>query len=337
MRTLTYLRPRVLEWQDSPDPVLEEDRDALVRPLAATVCDLDQFVIRGEAPFQGPFAIGHECLAEVVDLGDAVSRLKPGDRVIVPWHIACGECGRCRSGLTAHCEEVPYGAMFGLPVAGDWGGLFSDLVRVPFADAMLVPVPEGIELGAVASAGDNLTLAYECVASHLRDRPGASVLVLGAGSVGLYAVQLAAALGAARLVYVDRDGARREFAGSLGAEAIDEPPSHNAGAFDLAVDAAMNEHWLHRSLKLLEPEGVCECPSIYLKDVALPAFQMGIRGVRFHTGRGNALPNISPVLELVVAGRIQPERVVSQSLQWETAPEALADPSLKPVFIRDIG
>jgi threonine dehydrogenase-like Zn-dependent dehydrogenase len=132
-------------------------------------------VIRGQAPFEGPFPIGHECVAEIVDLGDAVQGLEVWQRVVVTWHIACGECARCRAGLTAHCEVVPYGAMFGLPVAGEWGGLFSDLVRIPFAESMLVPVPDGLDQRALASAGDNLALALECLAGHLQARPGASL------------------------------------------------------------------------------------------------------------------------------------------------------------------
>lgn len=312
------------------------DREAIVRPIAATTCDLDQLVIRGEAPFPGPFAIGHECVAEIVDLGDEAGALQLGQRVIVSWHISCGQCLRCRAGLTAHCEEVPYGAMFGLPVAGEWGGLFSDLVRVPFASSMLVPIPDGADHRVLASAGDNLALALECLDGHLERQPGASVLVLGSGSVGLYATELAGALGTGRVVYVDRDPKRRELAVSLGAQAIDRPPPRKDGAFDLAIDAAMDEEWLREALGLLEPEGACECPSIYFKEsVAMPLFAMAIRGVHFHTARGNARPHIPRLLELTGKKAIQPERVTSEILDWDTAPEALSDPSFKPVFVRD--
>lgn len=335
MQTLVFVRPGLLEWREATDPVLKGDREALVRPLAATTCDLDRLVIRGEAPFQGPFAIGHECIAEVVDLGDSVSGLEPGQRVVVTWHIACGECARCRSGLTAHCETVPYGAMFGLPVAGEWGGLFSDLVQIPFAESMLVPIPGDLEPSAVVSAGDNLALALECLAAHLEERSAAKVLILGSGSVGLYGVELAAALGAAKVVYVDRDSAQRELARSLGAEVADQPPARQSGTFDLALDAAMDEEWLRAALVLLEPEAAFECPSIYFKEsVALPLFPMAIHGVRFHTGRGNAGAHIRRLLELIADGSIRPECVASEVLSWETAPEALSDPSLKPVFVR---
>jgi alcohol dehydrogenase len=334
VRSLSYVSPGALEWQDAPEPTLEGDGEALVRPVAATTCDLDRLIIRGETPFQGPFAIGHECIAEIVDAGDAVAGFEPGQRVVVPWHISCGECERCRSGLTAHCEAVPYGAMFGLPVAKDWGGLFSDLVRVPFAEGMLVHVADGIDASAVASAGDNLALALECLDRHVGERPGASVLILGSGSVGLYAVELALVLGAGRVVYVDDDPDRLALASDLGAEIAKEPPAREEGTFELALDAGTNEVWLHSALQLLEPEGACECPALYFNDVSLPLFQMAVRGVRLHTGRGNAVPHISRVLGLVDCGRIHPERIASEVLPWEEAPEALAEPSLKPVFVR---
>lgn len=335
MRTLVFVGPGQLEWREAADPVLGGNQEALVRPIAATTCDLDQLLIRGEAPFEGPFPLGHECVAEVVDLGDGVSGLELGQRVIVAWHIACGVCGRCRAGLTAHCEAVPYGAMYGIPVAGEWGGLFSDAVRVPFAKAMLVPVPENLEPGALASAGDNLALALECLAADLKECPGAKVLILGAGSVGLYGVELAIALGAEQLLYVDRDRDRRKLALSLGAEVAEQPPERKAGAFEIVLDAAMDEEWLRAGSLLLEPEGVLECPSLYFKEtVALPLFQMAVRGVRFHTGRGNAGVHIPEVLRLVGEGVIRPERVTSEVVAWDSAAEALCEPSFKPVFVR---
>jgi threonine dehydrogenase-like Zn-dependent dehydrogenase len=336
VRSLVFVGPGRLEWHEASDPAVQGDGEALVRPIAASTCDLDQLVVRGRTPFQGPFALGHECVAEIVELGDTVTDLRIGQQVVVAWHIACGQCGRCRAGLTAHCQEVPYGAMYGLPVAGDWGGLFSDLVRVPFAAAMLTPIPETLDHRALASAGDNLTLALECLEKHLKARPGASVLILGAWSVGLYAVQLARVLGAGRVVYVDRDPAHRELAVSLGAQAADCPPDRRDGAFDLALDAAMDEEWLRAAAQLLEPEGVIECPSLYFTDtVALPLLPMAVRGVHLHTARGNAAPHIPRLIELVEAGNIAPQKITSETLAWDTAPEALADPSLKPVFIRE--
>jgi len=106
MRQLTMTADRDVEWWDVPEPALEGDLEALVRPLAVALCDLDQPILRGIAPIPGPIAIGHEGVAEVVDVGDSVRGVVPGDRVVVPFQISCGGCERCRRGQTGDCHSV---------------------------------------------------------------------------------------------------------------------------------------------------------------------------------------------------------------------------------------
>jgi len=221
LRALVFTGTRRLEWHDAPDPVITGGRQAVVRPIASTTCDLDQRIIAGKAPFEPPFAIGHECVAEVVEIGSSVRSVKPGDVVVVPWHFSCGECDRCRAGLTASCQAIGRYACFGIPIGGHWGGLFSDLALVPFADAMLVPVPEGVDPVAAVSVSDNLTDAWIGVSKGLARHPGAKVLVHGGvGSLGVYAVQLALAAGAESVDYVDGDASRRAVARSLARPAL---------------------------------------------------------------------------------------------------------------------
>src|SRR5207302_9867465 len=98
MLALTYTAPGQLEWRETPQPSLSSDRAALVRPVAVATCDLDALIISGQSPFAPPFPIGHECVAEVTALGDAVSALKPGQLVSVPFQISCGQCQPCRPG-----------------------------------------------------------------------------------------------------------------------------------------------------------------------------------------------------------------------------------------------
>ncbi len=343
MRSLTYVEPHVVEWREVPEPQLEDPGDALVRPIASTTCDLDQKILAGETRFEGPFAIGHEALAEVLDVADDVRGIEPGQIVVVPWHIACGRCDRCAGGLTASCREHPGSAMYGLPVGGTWGGLFDDVVRVPHAPEMLVRAPAGLPLEHVAAAGDNLSLAYEVVARHLgsaaspfpRALPVTRVLVLGGyGSVGLYAVDIARALGTERVVYVDADSRRREVARSLGAEVDAGPPRVELGEFDLAVDASVNPSWLRSALLTLAHEGTCESVCIYFEEIDFPVFQMVGLGVRFRIARGNARTALPGVLQLVEQKRIHPERATTAVLDWETIPDAIAA-SDKPVFLRD--
>jgi threonine dehydrogenase-like Zn-dependent dehydrogenase len=131
VRELVYVEPGKAEWRAAPVPRLEDQRDVIVRPVAASSCDLDRRIIRGKAPHRGPFALGHEAVAEVVEAGDECGSLAPGQLVVVTYNIACGACDRCRDGVTHSCPLVPAGAMYGLPAGGDWGGPFSDLVGFP--------------------------------------------------------------------------------------------------------------------------------------------------------------------------------------------------------------
>ncbi|MDT7737152.1 MAG: hypothetical protein QOK09_521, partial [Mycobacterium sp.] len=120
-------------WREAPDPKITAPGQALVRPLQVACCDLDVAVARGAAPLPPGYAVGHEGLAEVVAVGDAVASVGVGDRVVVPFQISCGTCRECRRGVTSSCGSVPLMAMYGLgPLAGlDGGGFMSDLVLVP--------------------------------------------------------------------------------------------------------------------------------------------------------------------------------------------------------------
>src|SRR5215212_293971 len=92
MRQLTMTGPRDLQWQEVAEPDLRNEGEALVRPLAVATCDLDGAIVRGETPMPGPIALGHEGIAEVLDIGKAVTSVRRGDRVVVPFQISCGEC-----------------------------------------------------------------------------------------------------------------------------------------------------------------------------------------------------------------------------------------------------
>src|SRR2546430_1268921 len=152
VRQLEITRARSVEGRDAPRPALGGDGEALVRPLAVAMCDLDAAFLSGRVPIAEPFPLGHECVGEVVEVGDAVRAVAPGDVVVVPFQISCGACAACAAGHTGSCTAVPRGSAYGMkPLGGDWGGALADVVRVPFADAMLVVLPEGIDPVAVAS------------------------------------------------------------------------------------------------------------------------------------------------------------------------------------------
>ena len=338
MRQLTFLGPGRLEWQEVPAPALEGRGQALVRPVVATTCDLDRWMISGGAPTPpGPFPLGHEFVAEVVEVGDEVRSVAPGARVTVPFSISCGECDRCRRGITASCTAVPVGAMYGVPVRGQWGGAMSDLVRVPFADAMLVPLPDQVASTTVASLSDNLPDAWRAVAPHLATRPGAEVLVAGGGavSIALFAVDIALGLGASRVVYLDEDPERCDLAERLGAEVREGAPPARAGRFGITLDASSTHPGLHCALRSTEPGGVCTSSGIYFEATTpMPLLEMFTNGITFITARASSRPIIPDILAAVVDGRIHPERITSRVVPWDDAVHALLEVPTKLVMER---
>src|SRR4051812_20358038 len=175
MRQVTFIEPGRLEGGDVDEPQRRDEGDAIVGPLAVATCDLDTAIVHGQAPLQGPFAFGHECVARVVEGPYA------GETVSVPFQISCGECGKCRAGLTASCTGVPRMSMYGLgELGGEWGGFLSDRVCVPHAEHMLSALPAGIGAESAASVSDNLADAWRTVGPYLDATPGAEVLVASA-------------------------------------------------------------------------------------------------------------------------------------------------------------
>lgn len=339
MKQLTFIGPGELRWEEVAEPVLKGNADALVRPVAVATCDLDAALMAGRTPLPGPFAFGHEFVAEVAETADDVATVRVGDRVIVPFQVNCGECERCRRGVTGSCETAGAGAAYGMaPIARrEWGGALSDLVLVPFADAMLVSLPSGVEPRAVASVSDNVPDGWRAVAPPLNAAPRAPVLVVGgAGDVGLYAVAVAMALESERVDYVDTDDRRLRVAETMGANAIEQRvDGSRLGFYPVTVDHSGEVAGLHSAIRSTEPDGTCTSTAIYFTpETPLPLLDMYTRGITFRTSRVNARAVISDVLALISAGGLQPELVTSAEVQWDDADTALAELSAKTVIVR---
>jgi threonine dehydrogenase-like Zn-dependent dehydrogenase len=323
---------RRLEWWEVGEPRLQESRDALVRPLAVAACDLDFRIIRGETPLGGPIALGHEVVGEVVDVGDAAAAggLAPGDAVVVPFQISCGDCARCVAGQSSMCESVPRRSMYGFgAMGGPWGGALSDLMRVPFADHMLVPLPSGVDPVAAASASDNIPDAWRTVAPFVKE--GDRVLVAGGGavSIALYAVAIAQALGAAQVAYLDDDPDRAALAAQLGAHSMDEAP----GPYEVTVDASGNEQHLATALRSTAACGTCTSVGIYwTQTTPVPLLEMYDRAVTFITGSPQARETIPEVLEAIASEKIRPEQITDAVVSFDDAIDALQEQHTKLVM-----
>ena len=339
MRQLTCTAPGTIEWREVPPPRIQADVEALVRPLAVARCDIDLFLTSGLFPARGPFALGHECVGEVVALGDAVPGLEIGQRVVVAFQVSCGACDSCGAGHTANCDKFPVLSDYGMqPLSGtEYGGMLSDLVRVPYAEAMLAPVAPDLGSVALASVSDNVLDGYRAVAPHLAQLPGAEVLIVSHGlkSVPLYAAQTAVALGAARVDYASEDDEALALAERLGARPIRTEFEKPERRYPIVVDAGLTPAGLRYAIRATAPEGICQSVSFYGGgDMSLPLGRLYTLGIRFFTGRAHAAALLPEVMPLIEQGRLRPEAVTTRVVDWDEAPTAYLEPAIKLVVRR---
>ena len=338
MRQLTCTAPHQIEWRDVPEPRLESGTDALVRPLAVARCDIDLFLTSGFVPLRGPFALGHEAVAEVVDIGDSVTGVTRGQRVVVSFEVSCGDCRSCHAGHTANCDRYPVLSDYGMqPLSGvEYGGMLSDIVRVPHAAAMLAPLAPGLEPVALASVSDNVLDGYRAVAPHLRSLPGADVLIVchGGKSIPLYAVQAALALGAAVVDYASDSAESLALAERLGARPLETNFEKPKRRYPIVVDAGMTPAGLQYAIRATEPEGILQSVSFYPGDVPMPLGRLYTLGVRFFIGRTHAAALMPEVMPLIEQRRLRPEAVTTRIVEWDAAAAAYGEPAIKLVVGR---
>jgi alcohol dehydrogenase len=336
MRALQISPGARLRWQSVPAPLPAGADGAVVHPIASSTCDIDCPLALGASQFALPLHLGHECVAEVLTVGERVRTVKPGDRVIVPFEINCGTCTACQAGLTGSCTSVPPISAYGMGLAtGHWGGAFSDELAVPYADAMLVPLPDGIDPAAAASLADNVCDAHRHIAPHvpalLEADADAEILILAAlservkfsGSVPLYVGLIARAYGARNVCLVDARSEIRAHAKRLGLDAIAPRELRRRPPAPLVVDLTVDK--LGVALSHTAPDGICSSSGSLHRSLRIPALQMYMRNVTLHFGHTHARALIPQVLELMVDGRFRPETVTTTVGSLEDAPEALRE------------
>jgi len=336
MRQLYYEGPGDLTWRDVPEPSVQADHEVLVSTIAATTCDVDTAVILGFSPFKPPFSIGHESVARVADMGDGVTGLEIGDVVSVPYHRTCGYCSACASRTPLHCEnkDTPTVPSYGFPHAGEWGGMFSEKYRVPWGSHALVKVPDNVDPIAAVSMGDNLSDAWSTTVPHIRDRPGARVLITSMGGYGLYATQWSKAAGASLITYVDDDPARLKLAERLGATPLVwEPGIKVPTTYDVIVNARIGTEPLEFALLAAAPDAFCANMIIFFEKVPLPLGPMHMSGVTLrstYSPTRNFMPDVAAAL---AEGMINPREIESEIIALDDVPERLAVPSHKPIVL----
>jgi threonine dehydrogenase-like Zn-dependent dehydrogenase len=227
MKAVVFRGVGDIRLENVPEPKIQKPNDAIVRLTASAICGTDLHFVRGTVPGMKPGTIlGHEGVGVVEETGSAIRNFKPGDRVVIPSTIGCGNCSYCRAGYYSQCDNAnPNGAssgtaFYGGPTtAGALDGMQAEFVRVPFANINLVKLPDDILDDEAILLSDIFPTGY--MAAELAEiHPGSTVAVFGCGPVGQFAIASARLLNAGRIFAIDAIPSRLDMAREQGAEAI---------------------------------------------------------------------------------------------------------------------
>ena len=360
MKAVVYMDAYKVAVEDVPDPVITDPRDVIIKITTTNICGSDLHMYEGRTNVERGKVLGHENMGVVVETGTAVENFRPGDRVSVPFNVACGTCRNCVHGWTSFClrtnpTEGVDGGAYGYASMGPWDGGQAEYLKVPYADFNLLLLPEGTEHEAdFTMLSDIFPTAY--FGTDLAGvGPGDTVVVYGAGPVGLLAVHSAWLRGAAQVFAVDmhpdRLGIAEEFGGTPVNIADGNPAeqvleaTRGAGA-DCGVEAVGYQahepsgqerpelvmDWLVQSVR---PTGRLGVVGVYMPQDPGAATQEAKDGrIAFDYGRlfqkGQALgTGQCPVKrynehlrDLIIAGRATPSKIVSHELPLTEAPSA---------------
>ncbi|MCQ0988946.1 zinc-dependent alcohol dehydrogenase [Jiella marina] len=234
MKAITWHGKHDMRCESVPDPQIEQGRDAIIKVSSCAICGSDLHFYDGFMPgMESGDIVGHEFMGEVMEVGRDNSKLKVGDRVVVPFTIVCGECDQCKRGNFSVCERSNRNAdvqrkMFGHAGAGLFGythltggysGGQAEYVRVPYADVGPVKIPNGLSDDEVLFLGDILPTGWQG-AANCDIEPTDTVAIWGAGPVGLFALQAAKIMGARQVIVIDEVAERLQLAADKGAITI---------------------------------------------------------------------------------------------------------------------
>ena len=359
MKAVVYQGPRDVTVKEMPDPSIQAPQDAIVRITTTNICGSDLHMYEGRTAVEQGKILGHENMGIVEAVGAAVNRIKVGDRVSVPFNIACGTCRNCLTGWTSFClrtnpTEGMDGAAYGYANMGPYSGGQAELLRVPYADFNLLELPPGTE------HENDFTMLSDIFPTGWHGtelagmQPGDRVAVFGAGPVGLMAAHSALIRGASEVFVVDKEKDRLDLAGTIGATPVDfsrgDPAEQILDATggrgtDCGVEAvgyqahdpSGQEHpelVLDNLVKVVRSTGGIGVVGVYVPQdpgAATEQAQQGriafdygtffSKGQRMGTGQCPVMRYNRHLRDLIITGRATPSFLVSHELPLDRAAE----------------
>jgi len=330
MRAVTFQAPGEVSIEERPEPEITSQDEAVIEIDVTGICGSDLHIYHGRVQIEPGFTIGHEFVGTVLEAGDGVSRVQPGDRVLGTFHTACGTCFFCLRGVFHKCEEM---RVFGHgKLLGSLQGTQADRALIPHANMTLRKVPDGVKDDVALFAGDVMGTGYHAVAQS-DVRPGDSLAVLGLGPVGLCAVQVAVAAGVSPVLAIDSVEQRLELARAFGATPVhvteDDPREEakrvtDGRGVDAAIDAVGHPDALDLAIRLARKAGVVYAIGVYAEPCQVHMGLVWIKALTLRSGFANVIGHVDHVLDMLGSGKLDPTPLVTHHMPLDDAPEAYA-------------
>ncbi|MFB9237905.1 alcohol dehydrogenase catalytic domain-containing protein, partial [Plantactinospora siamensis] len=334
MRALVYGGPGRRSWTEAPDPTVGDPTDALLRIDTVTICGTDLHILGGDVPEVRPGRIlGHEAVGTVLEVGSAVTSVRPGDRVLASCISACGRCRYCREARYGQCRS-----------GGGWvlghllDGVQAELARIPFADLSLYPLPDEVTNEQAVVLADIMPTSYEVGALNGHVAPGDTVAIVGAGPIGLAAIRTVRLFSPLRIVVVESAAPRRRAAEEFGADVVLAPDNgvrdriealtDGLGA-DVVLEAVGRPATFELCAELVRPGGRLANIGVHGEPATLHLEQLWIKDVAFTTGLVDTY-SIPTLLSMVAAGRLDTSGLITHRFALDdimTAYDVFADPA----------
>ncbi|MER6620609.1 MULTISPECIES: glutathione-independent formaldehyde dehydrogenase [unclassified Streptomyces] len=359
MKAVVYKGPFEVAVEEVDNPAVQHPNDVIVKVTSTAICGSDLHMYEGRTAAEPGITFGHENMGVITEVGPGVTSLKEGDRVVMPFNVACGFCRNCAEGFTGYCLTVnpgfPGGA-YGYVAMGPWKGGQAEYLRVPYADFNCLKLPPGKEHeNDFVLLADIFPTGYHgCELAQVR--PGESVTVYGAGPVGLMAAYSALLRGAKKVFVVDRVPERLRKAEEIGAvpinfaegDPVEQIHEQTEGmGTDKGVDAVGYQATaggtdreepatvLNSLIRTVRATGMLGIPGLYVpSDPGAPDEQskQGMllvavgklfeKGLRLGTGQCNVKRYNRQLRDMIIEGRAKPSFVVSHELPLDQAPSA---------------
>ncbi|MFE1987944.1 zinc-dependent alcohol dehydrogenase family protein [Streptomyces mirabilis] len=326
MKALVFHGSGKSAWEDVADPGIQDATDAIVRVDAVTICGTDLHILKGDLPEVRPGTVlGHEAVGEVVEVGSDVRMVRPGDRVLVSCITACGRCRYCREGSYGQCRA-----------GGGWilghliDGTQAEYVRVPHADLSTYALRGAVDSKDAVLLADIFPTAYEAGVLNGRVRPADTVVVVGAGPIGLAAIATARFYTPERIIAVDLAPARLDAAKRLGADAVasagDEAEqlvadlTEGLGA-DVVIEAVGVPASFEACTRMVRPGGHVANVGVHGKPATLHLEDLWIKNVTITTGLVDTY-STPTLLRMMAAGQLPTSSLVTHTFPMDAMEEA---------------